>query len=374
MRFEGEAGGEDEGRIFTVTDIAEDKVVLDANHPFAGMALKVSCTVVGVRPATPTKSRTARPTTPSRSSCAFFPDRRIAMAGRRGHVRHAGHRFVRPRDAASAVAPRSRSLVVVFIQDITQKKHTVLRNYPVIGHLRYLLEKQGEYFRQYFFMNDREELPFNRATRGWVYRLAKAEGGVIGFGSTNNTNEPGSILFVNHPYPVLEEDRLPTPPLHDRRGVLQGAVSRELGRQHQRHELRRDLGAGGARAVARRGARRLLDGHGRRRPVAVSSRRRLRRHHADRHGQLRRARRRRKFLRGAREGTRGAPAGEGVRDQALAGREARQGRRAAGGEGDRADRRDSRHSGAPGLDQPQSPSRHRQRRSAARQDRVWCAS
>ncbi len=104
-------------------------------------------------------------------------------------------------------------LIVVFIQDITQKKHTVLRNYPVIGHLRYLLEKQGEYFRQYFFMNDREELPFNRATRGWVYRLAKAEGGVIGFGSTNNTNEPGSILFVNHPYPVLEEDRLPTPPL-----------------------------------------------------------------------------------------------------------------------------------------------------------------
>ena len=104
-------------------------------------------------------------------------------------------------------------LVIVFIQDITQKKHTVLRNYPVIGHLRYMLEKQGEYFRQYFFMNDREELPFNRATRGWVYRLAKAEGGVIGFGSTNNTNEPGSILFVNHPYPVLEEDRLPTPPL-----------------------------------------------------------------------------------------------------------------------------------------------------------------
>src|SRR5207253_4858161 len=58
-----------------------------------------------------------------------------------------------------------------------------------------------------------EELPFNRATRGWVYRLAKAEGGLIGFGSTNNTNEPGSILFVNHPFPVLEEDRLPTPPL-----------------------------------------------------------------------------------------------------------------------------------------------------------------
>jgi glutamate synthase domain-containing protein 2 len=105
------------------------------------------------------------------------------------------------------------TLVVWFIQDVTQKKHTVLRNYPVVGRLRYMLEKQGEYFRQYFFMNDREEMPFNRATRGWVYRLAKDEGGVIGFGSTNDTNQPGSILFVNAPYPVLEEDRLPTPPL-----------------------------------------------------------------------------------------------------------------------------------------------------------------
>jgi FKBP-type peptidyl-prolyl cis-trans isomerase SlyD len=52
MRFEGDPGSADEDRIFTVTDIAEDKVVLDANHPLAGMALKLSCTVVGVRAAT----------------------------------------------------------------------------------------------------------------------------------------------------------------------------------------------------------------------------------------------------------------------------------------------------------------------------------
>ena len=51
MRFEGDPGGADEGRFFVVTDIAEDKVVLDANHPLAGMALKLSCAVVGVRPA-----------------------------------------------------------------------------------------------------------------------------------------------------------------------------------------------------------------------------------------------------------------------------------------------------------------------------------
>jgi glutamate synthase domain-containing protein 2 len=103
------------------------------------------------------------------------------------------------------------TLLVWFIQDVTQKKHTVLRNYPVIGRLRYLLEKQGEYFRQYFFAGDRDEMPFNRATRSWVYRLAKAEGGIIGFGSTNDLRETGSIIFVNAPYPVLEEDRLQTP-------------------------------------------------------------------------------------------------------------------------------------------------------------------
>jgi len=55
MRIEGGAGSEGEGRIFTVTDIAEGKVVLDANHPLAGMALKFSCTVVEVRAATPSE-------------------------------------------------------------------------------------------------------------------------------------------------------------------------------------------------------------------------------------------------------------------------------------------------------------------------------
>ena len=57
MRFEGAAGGDDAELIFTVTDMAEDKVVLDANHALAGMALKLSCTVVGVRPATDVEIR-----------------------------------------------------------------------------------------------------------------------------------------------------------------------------------------------------------------------------------------------------------------------------------------------------------------------------
>jgi glutamate synthase domain-containing protein 2 len=103
------------------------------------------------------------------------------------------------------------ALFFVFIRDITQKKHGVLRNYPVVGRLRYFFEELGEYFRQYFFAGDRDEMPFNRATRGWVYRLAKNEGGVIGFGSTYDLHESGALVFVNHPFPVLEEERLPTP-------------------------------------------------------------------------------------------------------------------------------------------------------------------
>ena len=104
-------------------------------------------------------------------------------------------------------------IVFVFIKDITQKKHGVLRNYPVIGRLRYFFEELGEYFRQYFFAGDRDEMPFNRSTRGWVYRLAKNEGGTIGFGSTYDLHSPGALIFVNHPFPVLEEERLPTPSL-----------------------------------------------------------------------------------------------------------------------------------------------------------------
>ncbi|MGE5641091.1 MAG: FMN-binding glutamate synthase family protein [Clostridia bacterium] len=105
------------------------------------------------------------------------------------------------------------AIAFLFISDVTQKKHGVLRTYPVVGHLRYFFEQLGEYFRQYFFSGDREEMPFNRATRAWVYRLAKNEGGTIGFGSTYDLHGPGALIFVNHPFPVLEEERLPTPSL-----------------------------------------------------------------------------------------------------------------------------------------------------------------
>ena len=64
----------------------------------------------------------------------------------------------------------------LYVVDITQTKHAIRRNFPVIGRLRYLFENLGEFFRQYFFAMDREEMPFNRAQRGWVYRAAQEPG------------------------------------------------------------------------------------------------------------------------------------------------------------------------------------------------------
>ncbi|WP_372835086.1 FMN-binding glutamate synthase family protein, partial [Pontibacterium sp.] len=100
-------------------------------------------------------------------------------------------------------------IVYLYIRDITQTKQAIRRNYPVIGRFRYLFEKQGEFFRQYFFAMDREEMPFNRAERSWVYRAAKNVERMIAFGSTRNLEPPGSILFMNCAFPTLEEDAVP---------------------------------------------------------------------------------------------------------------------------------------------------------------------
>lgn len=104
-------------------------------------------------------------------------------------------------------------LVYLYVQDVTQEKHAVLRNFPLVGHLRYFFETLGEYFRQYFFLGDRDEMPFDRATRSWVYRMAKNEGGIIGFGSTYRIHTPGALIFVNAPFPVLDEEKQATPAL-----------------------------------------------------------------------------------------------------------------------------------------------------------------
>ena len=97
-------------------------------------------------------------------------------------------------------------VAVLYVIDRAQTKHAVRRNFPVIGRFRYWFEHLGEFFRQYFFAMDREEMPFNRAERSWVYRAAKNEDSTVAFGSTRDLRPVGSVLFVNCPYPQLEEE------------------------------------------------------------------------------------------------------------------------------------------------------------------------
>ncbi len=97
----------------------------------------------------------------------------------------------------------------MYWNDTHQTKHAIRRNYPVIGRFRYFFEHLGEFFRQYFFALDREELPFNRAQRSWVYRAAKNVDSTVAFGSTRPLNQPGDIIFLNGLFPVLKQDARP---------------------------------------------------------------------------------------------------------------------------------------------------------------------
>lgn len=101
------------------------------------------------------------------------------------------------------------AILVIYVIDRCQTKQAIRHNYPVIGRFRYMFEHMGEFFRQYFFAQDREELPFNRAERSWVYRAAKNVDSMVAFGSTRSLSPPGSVLFVNCPFPTLTEDAVP---------------------------------------------------------------------------------------------------------------------------------------------------------------------
>ncbi len=104
-------------------------------------------------------------------------------------------------------------LVVLYIVDKRQTNHTIRRNFPVIGRFRYTFEHLGEFFRQYFYAMDREEMPFNRAQRSWVYRAAKDVDRTIAFGSTRDLTKPGTIIFANATFPPQDEEQLQPQPV-----------------------------------------------------------------------------------------------------------------------------------------------------------------
>lgn len=88
-------------------------------------------------------------------------------------------------------------LLVVTIHDLTQRRHTILRNFPVIGHLRYGLESIGPELRQYIVTDNDSERPFSRDERRWVYEAASGHDGISGFGTDNDLDGEPNYLFVH---------------------------------------------------------------------------------------------------------------------------------------------------------------------------------
>ena len=110
------------------------------------------------------------------------------------------------------------ALGAVAAHDLLQKRHAILRNFPVVGHARYWLESIGPELRQYIVASNDEERPFSRDQRRWVYASAKLQNNYFGFGSDNDLEHTEGNVIVHHrtfgrSYPthgsVGQEARLP---------------------------------------------------------------------------------------------------------------------------------------------------------------------
>ncbi|RYE80884.1 MAG: FMN-binding glutamate synthase family protein [Myxococcales bacterium] len=96
--------------------------------------------------------------------------------------------------AGGAVA----ALGAVAVRDLTQKKHALQRNFPVIAHFRYMLETIGPELRQYIVTSNDEERPFSRDQRRWIYASAKLENNYFGFGTDNDVERQSGYTAIKH--------------------------------------------------------------------------------------------------------------------------------------------------------------------------------
>jgi len=87
--------------------------------------------------------------------------------------------------------------------DLVQRKHAILRNFPIVGHLRFLLESFGPELRQYVVTSNDEERPFSRDQRRWVYASAKRQINTFGFGTDNDLERDDGLVVLRHsPFPA----------------------------------------------------------------------------------------------------------------------------------------------------------------------------
>ena len=93
-------------------------------------------------------------------------------------------------------------LLATALYDLLQRDHTILRNFPIVGHFRYMLEAIGPELRQYIVTNNEEERPFNRAKRRWIYASAKRENPLFGFGTDQDPDKTGYLIIKHSPFPL----------------------------------------------------------------------------------------------------------------------------------------------------------------------------
>ena len=93
-------------------------------------------------------------------------------------------------------------LLALLVWDLLQRRHALLRTYPILGHARWLLEKVGPELRQYWFAPDKAERPFNRTQRNWVYQTSKGVQNTFGFGTEAELDTTPNYLIIRHaPFP-----------------------------------------------------------------------------------------------------------------------------------------------------------------------------
>ena len=96
-------------------------------------------------------------------------------------------------------------LALVAVYDLVQRKHAILRNFPVIGHLRFILEAVGPELRQYIVTDNDSDKPFSRDQRRWVYTSAKHVNTYYGFGTDNDLEGSNHYLIIKQaPFPLDE--------------------------------------------------------------------------------------------------------------------------------------------------------------------------
>lgn len=110
--------------------------------------------------------------------------------------------------AWAALAIPAALLFAVGIYDVAQPRHSILRNYPVLGHMRYLLEALRPELQQYFIERDYDGRPYDRERRSIIYERAKGTHGEQAFGTERDIEEAGYEHLVHSVAPV----RLPEEP------------------------------------------------------------------------------------------------------------------------------------------------------------------